>query len=467
MDLLRGVMDMTKTSLAPVLALLLGAAPVLAQDFVVQQADAAAPAAAPKADVPASSLPTPTPVKPPAPPAAAAPLSTAPAPKADVPASPLMTPVPVAPVPAPPGPECCPAGGGGPRDWYGPRAATGEGQYFWLSGEYLLWWTKGNHAAPLATAGTPRSEGRLGDPGTAVVLGGDDLQESERSGGEFNVGFWLDDQQTWSLQANFLVLGDHATNAAVSSAQFPVLSRPFFDITRQAERVEPVGFPGAAAGSVSADRTNFFWGVDGDVAANVAWCPWGRVDALAGFRYLDLRESLVVTEASTVGAGAGTVLPALAARQGISFTSEDRFHDVNRFFGGTVGATAEVWHGCWVLNFLGKASFGVEKQQSEVTGAEVVTRRPPGGPHGVLRGGLLAQETNRGAIPREVFAAVPELGVRIGYQVTDHVRLYGGYTFLYFSDVLRPEDQIDPLRGQARGSDFWAQGLDFGMMINY
>jgi hypothetical protein len=48
------------------------------------------------------------------------------------------------------------------------------------------------------------------------------------------------------------------------------------------------------------------------------------------------------------------------------------------------------------------------------------------------------------------------------------VRVYGGYALLYFSDVLRPEDQLDPtLRGKARDNDFWAQGLNFGMQFSY
>ena len=38
---------------------------------------------------------------------------------------------------------------------------------------------------------------------------------------------------------------------------------------------------------------------------------------------------------------------------------------------------------------------------------------------------------------------VPEIGLKLGMQVTDHLRVYGGYNFLYMSSVTRPGDVID------------------------
>jgi hypothetical protein len=337
----------------------------------------------------------------------------------------------------------------------------------WASGEYLLWWAKGSRVPPLATAGTPGGQGRLGGPGTAVVLGGDDIGQGPRSGGRFDFGYWLDDMQDWSLRANVLVLGDRSTGLAASSDEFPVLSRPFFDVTRQAEAVEPVAFPGAAAGSVTVNRTSLLWGLDADLAANVAGCAWYRLDVLAGLRYLDLRETLSVTEASSVRPGAGAVLPALAPRAGVSFLSTDALRGENRFLGGTVGAKAEASRGCWTFTLTGKLSLGGEKEEDLVAGGGLLTGGAARRARGVPLGGLLARPPDGGDFTRHTFAAVPEVGATVGYQLTDHVRLYGGYTFLYFSHVLRPEDQTDPLRGRANAGDFWAQGLNFGMAFSY
>ena len=58
-------------------------------------------------------------------------------------------------------------------------------------------------------------------------------------------------------------------------------------------------------------------------------------------------------------------------------------------------------------------------------------------------GGLLAQRTNIGEYTRNRFAVVPELGVTLGYAMTPQWRATLGYTFLYWSSVVRPGDQID------------------------
>ena len=97
-------------------------------------------------------------------------------------------------------------------------------------------------------------------------------------------------------------------------------------------------------------------------------------------------------------------------------------------------------------------------------------------------GGLLALASNVGRYERDHFAMIPELGITLGYDVTCNVRATFGYTFLYWSKVARPGDQIDldvnitqfgnngnNLVGEPRPefnwvtTDFWAQGLRVGL----
>jgi hypothetical protein len=112
----------------------------------------------------------------------------------------------------------------------------------------------------------------------------------------------------------------------------------------------------------------------------------------------------------------------------------------------------------------------------------------PGMPVSFQNGGLLALPTNSGRFSRDRFAVVPEVGVKVGYQLTAHVRCFVGYSFLYISDVARPGHQVDPVVNVAqlpsqfgpgalvgaprpgfsfKGSDFWAQGVSFGLEIRY
>ncbi|OWK43207.1 hypothetical protein FRUB_02806 [Fimbriiglobus ruber] len=73
--------------------------------------------------------------------------------------------------------------------------------------------------------------------------------------------------------------------------------------------------------------------------------------------------------------------------------------------------------------------------------------------------------------------------MNLGYQVTDHIRLIAGYSFLYLNSVARPGNQIDPVidtqqippatgtgtrpAGGVRTSDFWVQGINLGMQLRY
>ena len=60
-----------------------------------------------------------------------------------------------------------------------------------------------------------------------------------------------------------------------------------------------------------------------------------------------------------------------------------------------------------------------------------------------MLGGLLAVATNMGRFHNDGFAAVPQVGINIGYQCAEWLRLSVGYDFLYFSSVVRPADQIN------------------------
>jgi hypothetical protein len=104
----------------------------------------------------------------------------------------------------------------------------------------------------------------------------------------------------------------------------------------------------------------------------------------------------------------------------------------------------------------------------------------------VRQGGLLTQPTNIGERDRNVFSVVPEIGVNVGYQVTDGLRVFAGYSFMYWTNVVRPGDQVDrvvnvtqlpgspvPFSGPARpafswnDTDFWAQGFNLGLEMRY
>jgi len=67
------------------------------------------------------------------------------------------------------------------------------------------------------------------------------------------------------------------------------------------------------------------------------------------------------------------------------------------------------------------------------------------------------------------FAVLPEVGVQVGADLRDGLRAFVGYNFLYITNVIRPGDQVggtaQPFR--FKDTEYWAQGLNFGMEWNY
>jgi hypothetical protein len=132
-------------------------------------------------------------------------------------------------------------------------------------------------------------------------------------------------------------------------------------------------------------------------------------------------------------------------------------------------------------------ALGVTDEDIDINGTTVIA--PPGRPVVVANGGLLALPSNIGRFDRNRFAVVPEVDLNVGYQITPYVRAFVGYTFLYWSNVARPGDQIDrvinpaqlpttPVTGAQtfgparpapllRDTDFWAQGINFGVEVRF
>ena len=95
--------------------------------------------------------------------------------------------------------------------------------------------------------------------------------------------------------------------------------------------------------------------------------------------------------------------------------------------------------------------------------------------------------SNIGIRSKDRFAVVPEVGINVGYDVTPRLRVFGGYSFLFWSNVARPGQQIDRTLDENRIPDFpaappvtavrpssgvtsesiWIQGVSFGILYKW
>lgn len=350
----------------------------------------------------------------------------------------------------------------------------------WISAEYLYWTAKGMSVPPLITtspAGTPQAaSGVLGQPGTGLLFPSSGKTNDDwRSGFRLRAGTWLDQCQRFGIEGDFFFLGK--SNDQFTAGGPPALvSRPFVNVLTGLNDSELVSYPGVLAGTVDARTSSDFIGGGFNFIQNLCCDPCGRLDALYGFRYLNLRDEVVINENLTA-------LPGSNVPAGTRFLIQDRFRTSNNFYGGNVGLNYERRFGHCFLGVRGSVALGVTHSVTEISGQTTIIS--PTGVAQTYPGGLLTQGSNIGRYSSNSFAVVPEVGVRLGCQVTERLRAYVGYNFLYWSNVNRAGDQIDlgvntnqiaPASGlaiparpayQPQKTDYWVQGISFGVEFRW
>jgi hypothetical protein len=437
--------------------------------------------------VAAAQAPTPISSAPPALPPQPVPVQTAPPPRPVPVQSAPLPPPPPSPPPAPQvqaprlvfDPTPAPVADGPPADVLPPICGPFCNK-FWIGADYLLWWTKDNRLPPLLTTGSvlDARPGALGQPGTSVLYGGD-VDSGTRSGGRLYGGWWFDDAHRFGIDGTFFFLDSRSENFSDVSNGVPVLAVPYFNVNTNKEGALPLAFPGSRAAGVAAQVSNRLWGADTDFRYAAWRTDCMQVSLLAGFRYLQLQESLQ-TSADVLTAGSAPSGP------GSEFFPSDRFATRNDFYGGQLGADVSYYWRGFFLEATAKIALGGTNESAMIDGSTLVNN-PLGGQF-ILPFGGLAMPTNIGCYSRTIFTVVPEANVSVGYQITRHLRATVGYTFLYTNRAVRPGDVIDtgvnptvdrnaavgtPVIGPPRptfpglDSDFWAQGLNFGLEFRY
>jgi len=354
----------------------------------------------------------------------------------------------------------------------GPAPPPQAGGSFWAEAEYLYWQTKGDKLPALVTTGSSAvlaTAGVLGAPDTSVLFGQSTVNQDWRSGVRVRAGYWFDPARTVGIEAHFFGLENISTDFFASSNGEPVLARPFFNTTSNAQDAQLIAFPGLTAGQVSASETSHLLG------AGIAFrkrlcdvCAVGPVTGIVGYRYLRLKDQLGISSSAN------------SLQFGLSAES-DQFETRNEFHGLDLGVTGHMTNGPWRFDWLAKVALGGTFTNIAVNGSTVLTT---GGVTTTAPGGLLALPTNMGSFNDQRFSVVPELNARIGYQFSPQLRAVVGYNFTYWTGVVRPGGVIDTtvnptqlppglLVGVARPapradtSDFWAHGVSVGLAYNF
>jgi hypothetical protein len=352
----------------------------------------------------------------------------------------------------------------------------------WVSAEYLAWWNKPADLPALVTTSpidTPLNQaGVLGQPETSILFGGGNLNQGVSSGGRITLGYWLNPCQDFGLEIVYTFLGNKSTGFNQTSQGDPILARPFFNVNPGSIRQDAdiVAYPNYFTGSLDVSIANEFQSIEVLSRRTLIQNCNRQLDFLIGGRYSRFAENLMINESST-SINQVTPVPIGTVTQ-----ITDQFSANNEFYGAEIGFAAKTKRCRLSMELLAKMAMGSTRSRVTVDGSTVVT--VPTQTPITYSGGILALPTNIGAYDRNNFTVIPELGITMGYDITCRLKASVGYSFLYWSKVVRPGDQIDmnvnssqfppgTLSGVSAPvfnfttTDFWTQGLNFGLDYSF
>ena len=317
--------------------------------------------------------------------------------------------------------------------------------WLFFDAEYLFWWSRGAHLPPLVTTSPSGTEiqdaGVLGEPGTQVLFGDELTSSGPRSGLRLRAGMAIDDLHQWWLVADTFALPSYADSFLATSSGSPILARPFYDEAIQMPNSELIGFPGLVAGGIAVDASNELWGGGIALHKNILCCPGVgcdagyRMDVLAGYRFLELSDSVQIYERLVATDIQGPLLLGTQIEVYDEYASHSYFHGID------LGIRGELARNRNFVSAEMRVALGQSYHRLNVSGTTRVS--VPGQPQVSFPGGLLAQGDLLGEHTDREFAVVPQVELRVGRRITDRLRCSVGYSFLYWSQVVRAGEQID------------------------
>jgi hypothetical protein len=370
---------------------------------------------------------------------------------------------------------------GAPSAWWSDNYRDAD--YIFGSFDYVLFWVRNNPTPGLVQVIPPQlSHVDELPPDAAVTIFGDKGTDPGAFDGiRAMVGMWLTPNHCWGVDGSYLHLFQRSDSFFIHSNGVPVIGREFVDPAIKDRFIFlQLSTPEGDSAFVDVKAPVEMYTFDANLRRQGPSVFSDRVDYLAGIRYLNLRDAI------TIDSGFTAHDPATGALIG-SAASHESFRASNKFYGTQVGLDAHSHWGCLTLDLLGKVAMGWVHQEASISGFATTVLADGTTTFFPNESILYVQKTNVGSHSRDRFAVVPELLVKLGYQITPHVRACVGYDLLTVTSVERSGAAIDPAVNpsktqfiqvrqpsdivrpafQFHGTDFWAQGITFGLTVTY
>lgn len=355
---------------------------------------------------------------------------------------------------------------------------------WWGRAELLGWNIHGDRLPSLITsspAGTdPALAGRLGEPTTTVLFGGDRVDSGLRAGGRFTGGVWFNENRLWGGELSFFGLDGPNSDFTVSSNGDPILARPFFNTDPGIDRQDTqlLALPGLASGSFRVDNDGQIYSAALAIRRNTR-CRTvtrlqreiqQRVDIVSGFRYLRYAEDLDMFE---------VLQPTgMFFAPGTLYELTDRITTENDFYGAEFGMDFFRQRRRLLFEMSWRLALGNMRRRVYANGDTTLTVPGSNVPMTIPGGFYIAADGLQGS--DDEFSVIPQARIALGFFMRHNLQFNIGYDFMFINNVVRPSTAINPRFPGSRlvsgvggdtltfvSTDLWLQGLSGGLTWNF
>ena len=330
--------------------------------------------------------------------------------------------------------------------------------------------SSGSLADPLPAA--------IGQPGTQVLFGEQQVDFGNYSGLRAAMGTWLDGCRNVGLEASGFLMEDRTSIFSADNIIDPdlVVTLPIqlptgeeTSVFALVNRTPGTPLPSTRIRTLTSSQ---LWGAELNAVFKQACCGRRNVEGLIGFRHINLDESLGILVDLTRPVGEETAMT----------SGRDYFEAQSRFYGPQVGLRLMQRCGRVSLGVSGKLALGANVDVVKVAGSR--TQVNPGQSPVTTAGFVFSEPSNIGQVSKTRFSVAPEIRLVCAYDLTPRLTAQFGYEVLYWSQVVRPGNQIDrvvnptqrgggELVGEARPaprfdtSDLFFQALSCGLHYSF
>ncbi len=309
----------------------------------------------------------------------------------------------------------------------------------WGSAEYLYWWVQDSQIkVPLVTQnGNPAALGLINEAGTEIIFGSGAHKNAfifnGLNGGRVTIGGWIDENKQYGVEGSGFGFPQTKNTFTASSVngRIPVINIPFFSTqptpisALPSEDVLVFHHPN----TVLISDTFKTWGID----LNTLYHLCNQVNFpfifLVGIRYISISENLNLNDA-VIGI---TTLPMNSV-----LNVNDDFSTRNNFYGLQIGARNNLVFNKFIFDINATLALGNNYQKLRISGQTNINHRTLLQPIGIF-----TEPSNIGHFQRNQFAIMPEIKLKLGYQLSKNIIPFITYNCLYINKIIRPGKEID------------------------